>query len=253
MLLNKILLSLPGGFSWAVKSRVFTQCCIWFSRNPRQGTGSKALVTSMVISHTFRLKENILLLCSWFIKPFPTFFFNFQKILTRSVFAKGTPLKVCFLFYVYECLIAGMYAHHVHGVHTGQMRLSLMPPRLESWWSWTATWVLGTESGSSARAADALSCWAISPSPHIFFLIQVFKVFYDQTDLLWVVEHMLISMHKVLFSFLNTGKKKYSNIWSYPEVHCVFGFWFSLFRFFRIRLRSQVNLGIWEMTSFRKK
>lgn len=76
------------------------------------------------------------------------------------------------LFYVYGCC-ACMHtcAPHVCKAYEAKMR-HWIPWKWNCRLLWATMWVLGTEPGSSRRAASALACWAIFPV--LFSILEYF-------------------------------------------------------------------------------
>lgn len=81
--------------------------------------------------------------------------------------------------YVYVCVPPWIHVYHICTWYTMTPKEVCQIP-----WKWShkrwlaATLLLGTESCSSAREAQVLICWAISPTPELVF---VFKDWQDRT------------------------------------------------------------------------
>lgn len=63
------------------------------------------------------------------------------------------------------------YVRHVHAQAHGNEKGTYNPLELELQALWATLWVLGSKSGSSTRAVNTLTCWAISPARELIFIL----------------------------------------------------------------------------------
>lgn len=82
---------------------------------------------------------------------------------------KKNGVKVVYLFLFFKCYEC------FPCMHVCALCLYLVPEKARGCWNCShrqllvIMWVLGTEPGSSERAASSLDCWAISPVPEVAF------------------------------------------------------------------------------------
>ena len=135
------------------------------------------------------------------------YFWQANMIYLFSVIINSVPLLLIFffkdLFYFYFMCMSGLpvyrYVHYLC-VPVGGRREHWIPWNWSYRWVWAVVWVLGTESGPSARAESTHDSWAISPAP-MLFLDHNFRVNSWHRFLPFVVTPQILHLHFALIYY----------------------------------------------------
>ena len=88
-------------------------------------------------------------------------------------------------------------------------------------WLWVTMWVLGTELGSSARAASALNCWVVTPNSLLLILRSVFWAF---PFTFWLCVHWTRKVNVVAhWAIHKTNTTRIQMQWQIPQGRNVTG------------------------------